>query len=135
MISVTTSGGGLEALISRLQKFNKDELEHQIAEIIVNDIKENTAAHHSPDGSMFKPYTPAYAKKRAKMGLTTIPNLTITGTLLANLYATKDGIITTISDGDNPGKVESNQKLRPFIGVSQRTRQKIKDLVHNSLAR
>ena len=128
-IGVKTTLGGLEQLISRLENFNKEQLQEQCAEAITRIILEDTHNHIDAQGNQFKPYSPAYLKKRIKMGLSEEPDLFITGTLLSLLSVEKNGIITTINDTDEPEKVEGVQDLRPFIGISQRARARIIEIV------
>lgn len=77
-------------------------------------------------GQFFKGYTPAYAKKRAKMSLQTHPvNLTVTGDLLdtieTKIVKNNNGnfkLELEIAD-DQKDKAKGLQKKRKFFGLSQ----------------
>lgn len=129
MLQIKTSSGALEQYIAQLKKFDKQQLQKQIADIIIKDIKDRTADHKDVNERPFKPYTPKYKQWKQKKGLSTLPDLKVTGKLLNSLAVHKNGIITTIESTDDPGKVEGVSKLRPFIGITQKTKDKISDLI------
>lgn len=131
MIRVKISSGGLEQYIAQLKKFNKEQLQKQIAETIIADIKDRTARHLDVNEHPFKPYTPKYKQWKQKKGLSILPDLKVTGKLLNSLTVKKTGIITTVESTDEPGKVEGVSKLRQFIGIPDKTRQKISDIVRS----
>ena len=135
MLSVSTSLGGLEQYIAKLSQINAQTISDQISQILIDGIKESTAASQTPEGVAYIPYTPGYAKYRQKKGLSTIPDLKVTGKMLDSLVVQRNGIITTISDTDNPGKVEGVSNLRTFIGISAATRIRLIQTVRDFIGR
>lgn len=134
MIQISTTTGGLEQTIASLTHFNKDQVSAGIIKIIIDDIKDKSSKGIDTDGQPFKSYTPAYKKKRLKAGKQTDPpNLYWTGRMLNALIGERNGIITTISDADDAGKVEGVNAKRKFIGISKEARIKVIDYVRTFL--
>ena len=83
---------------------------------IVADIKDivldKTSKGHDYMGRNFKPYTKAYAERRKKLGLSTRPDLTVSGTMLGALKTeVKDprhGAVFVGSEAEPKGRAKSD---------------------------
>jgi len=128
MIQIRISSGGLEHIIARLKAKDKKVLQKQIQQAIISDIRDNSEHARSYSGKNFKPLTPRYRKWKTKHGGKDIPDLYMTDMLMKSLFGETEGIMTRISSKDKEGKVEGVQKLRPFIGISEKARKTIKEI-------
>lgn len=66
-------------------------LMRDIGDLAIRMIRTRTEAGQDVTGKAFAPYTPGYAEKRAKEGMSTTPNLTVSGRMLNDLAVTDTG--------------------------------------------
>jgi len=95
-----------------------------LAEDGKKQIIKRTKAGKNEKGQNFPRYTPAYAKYKRKLGLSTSPvNLTLTGKMLNSIETRVDDlgnkIIAEITLNDDRRKVEGVEAKRPFFGLSK----------------
>lgn len=103
------------------------------------EIKVRTRSGVDVRGSAFKPYSPAYAKRRQKAGRGTTPDLTFTGAMLGSIKSevkeTPEGIEGSIffSSPNEQKKVEGNSRYREFFGLSEEQKTRIENIVNNEI--
>ena len=90
---------------------------------IQNAIKDRTRKGISVKGSKFKPYSKAYAKKRAKRGATLTPNLFFSGQMLGNMSF--KAVTKTKGQVFFPNRTQNikaffNDQTRPFFDVNNK---------------
>ena len=90
-------------------------------------IKERTRKGISVQGSSFKPYSQAYAKKRAKRNATLTPNLFFTGQMLGNMSFKK--LSQTKGQVFFPHRQQNikaffNDQTRPFFDVNDKEEER-----------
>ena len=106
----------------------------------VTELKLRTRSGTSVDGGAFKPYTPAYAKRRAKAGRSVSPpDLTFTGAMLGSIKTevkdTPEGAEASVFFGspNEQKKAEGNSRYRNFFGFSKEQLTRIEQLVINAI--
>ena len=70
-----------------------EALMREVGDLAIRMIRTRTQSGKDKDGAPFTAYTPAYAERKAKEGLGTTPNLTVSGRLL------NDMAVTAVSPG------------------------------------
>lgn len=138
----------VRAVKERLEAQKKEF--RQAIEDATTEIVVRTKSGKDVNGSSFIPYSPSYAKVRAKLGRNTSPvDLTLTGHMLASLtltfeesdtkltgiYKSNDTRVVMPNGGDSPTaaeKVQYNQGTRPFFGLSDEQVKEIKDRVNEA---
>ena len=85
-VEVTAAKGALNQLKSRIPSATGKALS-RTAVFLENAIKDRTRKGRDFRGRAFRPYSPKYAKQRAKEGRTTTPNLFRSGQMLGNMTA------------------------------------------------
>lgn len=108
---------------------------YQMANDAVAIMRIRTQAGQSADGNAFAPYSPAYARYRAKKGRGTNPDLTFTGEMLRAMDVlevadTGDKVRATIgfTSALANNKAAYNSDLRPFLGLTPADEQRLSDL-------
>ena len=95
-VEVTAAKGALDQLKSRIPSATSKALS-RTGVFLENAIKDRTRKGRDFRGRAFRPYSPKYAKQRAKEGRTTTPNLFRAGLMLGNMrfkrLSNKEGII------------------------------------------
>ena len=95
-VEVTAAKGALDQLKSRIPSATGKALS-RTGVFLENAIKDRTRKGRDFRGRAFRPYSPKYAKQRAKEGRTTTPNLFRAGLMLGNMrfkrLSNKEGII------------------------------------------
>ena len=95
-VEVTAAKGALDQLKSRIPSATGKALS-RTGVFLENAIKDRTRKGRDFRGRAFRPYSPKYAKQRAKAGRTTTPNLFRAGLMLGNMrfkrLSNKEGII------------------------------------------
>lgn len=64
-------------------------LMREIGQLAIRAIQDRTRSGRDTDGRAFAPYSPAYAKRKAKAGLSSTVNLTVSGDMLNGLQIVK----------------------------------------------
>ena len=83
-VEVTAAKGALDQLKSRIPSATGKALS-RTGVFLENAIKDRTRKGRDFRGRAFRPYSPKYAKQRAKEGRTTTPNLFRAGLMLGNM--------------------------------------------------
>ena len=83
-VEVTAAKGALDQLKSRIPSATGKALS-RTGVFLENAIKDRTRKGRDFRGRAFRPYSPKYAKQRAKEGRTTTPNLFRSGQMLGNM--------------------------------------------------
>ena len=83
-VEVTAAKGALNQLKSRIPSATGKALS-RTGVFLENAIKDRTRKGRDFRGRAFRPYSPKYAKQRAKEGRTTTPNLFRSGQMLGNM--------------------------------------------------
>ena len=83
-VEVTAAKGALNQLKSRIPSATGKALS-RTGVFLENAIKDRTRKGRDFKGRAFRPYSPKYAKRRAKEGRTTTPNLFRSGQMLGNM--------------------------------------------------
>ena len=68
-----------------------DQLMRDVGDLSVRLIRTRTEAGKDVTGAAFTAYTPGYAERRAKEGMSTTPNLTVSGRMLNDMAVTDIG--------------------------------------------
>lgn len=121
-----TANAALRNNPKKLKKLQKRGLQ-RIALIGINIIQDRTADGQGYKDGAFKPYSESYAEFRAKKNRTLIPNLTMTGQMLAAMTSKANHKRAEIFfRGKNAsGKAAYNNKTRPFFGFSRNEEQRL----------
>jgi hypothetical protein len=149
MADVTISIQGLKGLEGKLEKVaqaiaSNPKLWGQIGSYESLQILARTAQGIDADNTLFRPYTPAYAKYRTKHGRPTHPaDLFFTGSMLNALtYKTKPQEVrlffknTTDKFGvRNPEKAYYNNQIRKFFAVSAKDIIAIEKMVQEHITK
>jgi hypothetical protein len=85
-VEVSAAKGALDQLKLKIPRSSKKALS-KTAMFLQNAIKDRTRKGRDFRGRAFRPYSPKYAKRRAKEGRTTTPNLFRSGQMLGNMTA------------------------------------------------
>ena len=83
-VEVTAAQGALSQLKLKIPSASRKALS-KTAMFLQNAIKDRTRKGRDFKGRAFRPYSPKYAKQRAKEGRTTTPNLFRSGQMLGNM--------------------------------------------------
>ncbi len=83
-VEVTAAKGALDQLKLKIPSSTRKALAKS-GMFIQNAIKDRTRKGRDYKGRAFRPYSPKYAKQRAKEGRTTTPNLFRSGQMLGNM--------------------------------------------------
>ena len=83
-VEVTAAQGALNQLKLKIPSASRKALS-KTAMFLQNAIKDRTRKGRDFKGRSFRPYSPKYAKQRAKEGRTTTPNLFRSGQMLGNM--------------------------------------------------
>ena len=83
-VEVTAAKGALNQLKLKIPSASRKALS-KTAMFLQNAIKDRTRKGRDFRGRSFRPYSPKYAKQRAKEGRTTTPNLFRSGQMLGNM--------------------------------------------------
>lgn len=115
-------------VLIRLSKERLDKIEHEFEQVLADEATRmvlRTRQGKDVDGNSFAPYTPQYAKFRAKRGRRSTPvDLTFAGNMLAAITTkferTRDKIVGRIffNSAREATKARGNQEKRPFFGLS-----------------
>ena len=136
-VEVTAAKGALDQLKIKIPNASRKAL-NKTAMFLQNAIKDRTRKGRDFKGRAFRPYSAKYAKRRAKEGRTTTPNLFISGQMLGNMsfktfYKTKGLIFfpnrqqnlkAFYNDTLGVGKA---QIKREFFSVGKKEEDKIKE--------
>lgn len=137
-VKVTVKPKQLEKIAKRIDdQINKNKIKAMQATTLsgVTTIELRTQKSQSYKGRDFKEYSPKYAATRARAGLTTTPDLSFKGTMLASLTSKsdkKEGIIF-FSRATESRKAAFNNKTRPFMGFSKKERGELADVYRKYL--
>jgi hypothetical protein len=85
-VEVSAAKGALDQLKLKIPRSSRKALS-KTAMFLQNAIKDRTRKGRDFRGRAFRPYSPKYAKRRAKEGRTTTPNLFRSGQMLGNMTA------------------------------------------------
>ena len=95
-VEVTAAKGALDQLKIKIPNASRKAL-NKTAMFLQNAIKDRTRKGRDFKGRAFRPYSAKYAKRRAKEGRTTTPNVFRAGLMLGNMrfkrLSNKEGII------------------------------------------
>ena len=83
-VEVSAAKGALDQLKLKIPRSSRKALS-KTAMFLQNAIKDRTRKGRDFRGRAFRPYSPKYAKRRAKEGRTTTPNLFRSGQMLGNM--------------------------------------------------
>ena len=83
-VEVTAAQGALSKLKTKIPNATRKAL-NKTGMFLQNAIKDRTRKGRDFKGRSFRPYSPKYAKQRAKEGRTTTPNLFRSGQMLGNM--------------------------------------------------
>jgi len=83
-VEVTAVKGALDQLKIKIPNASRKAL-NKTGMFLQNVIKDRTRKGRDFKGRAFRPYSPKYAKRRAKEGRTTTPNLFRSGQMLGNM--------------------------------------------------
>ena len=83
-VEVTAAKGALDQLKTKIPNSTRKAL-NKTGMFLQNAIKDRTRKGRDFKGRAFRPYSPKYAKQRAKEGRTTTPNLFRSGQMLGNM--------------------------------------------------
>lgn len=137
-LKVTVKPKQLEKIAKRLDdRINRNKIKAMTATTLsgVTTIELRTKQSQSYKGKEFKKYSPAYAAKRERAGLTTTPDLSFKGTMLNSLTGKadkKEGVIF-FSRATESRKAAFNNKTRPFMGFSKKEREGLADVYRKYL--
>ena len=112
-VEVTAAKGALNQLKSRIPSATGKALS-RTGVFLENAIKDRTRKGRDFRGRAFRPYSPKYAKQRAKEGRTTTPNLFRSGQMLGNM--------TFKTFSKNKGQIffpNRQQNLKAFFNDTQ----------------
>ena len=85
-VEVTAVKGALDQLKTKIPNSTRKAL-NKTGMFLQSAIKDRTGKGRDFKGRAFRPYSPKYAKQRAKEGRTTTPNLFRSGQMLGNMTA------------------------------------------------
>ncbi len=103
------------------------EVMREVGALVTRLIRTRTMAGRDVTGQAFAPYTPDYAAKKAKEGLGTTPNLTVSGRMLNDMGVTNVGPGTvsigfTSSGGSTRGKGLTLIQRSRAVGAEDKAR-------------
>lgn len=103
------------------------EVMREVGTLAIRLIRTRTMGGRDVQGQPFAPYTPDYAAKKAKEGLGTTPNLTVSGRMLNDMAVTealpgKASIGFTSSGGSTRGKGLTLIQRSRAVGAEDKAR-------------
>ena len=136
-VEVTAVKGALDQLKIKIPNASRKAL-NKTGMFLQNVIKDRTRKGRDFKGRAFRPYSPKYAKRRAKEGRTTTPNLFRSGQMLGNMsfktFSKTKGQIFFPNTNANK-KAFFNDKTRPFFSVNKKEEDKAVKIFTDSLMR
>jgi hypothetical protein len=126
-VRLTSNGKEIERLLKKRGKALSKSVRRALSRTAlagIQIIEERTAKGKSYKGGSFKPYSKlpdgGYFAWRKEQGLTTKPNLSVSGNMLSSLTSNVDNRAATIffSRATEAEKAAKNNATRPFFGFS-----------------
>lgn len=131
----------LKNLQKKLERFTRTTALRVAAKVIQKQIKNQTEVGRDVNGSLFKPYTKRYAKKRQSWGLRTDRvNLQVKGEMLNSMFFDSVNNEVRLSGEQEPkalGLTLGNRNIkakRKFMGVSSLDKPMIEEAIAKALS-